>query len=193
MRFILLFGIISLFADMTYEGARSITGPYLASLGASGLVVGTVSGLGEMLGYTLRLASGRLSDRSRLYWPITIVGYVVQLPAVPLLALAGSWPVASTLIVVERIGKAFRNPPRDVMLSQAGENIGQGWAFGVHEAMDQAGALIGPLVIAAVLAIWGNDYRLAFAVLAVPVLAALLLPSRQLRRHSHCTMLCLLV
>lgn len=175
LRFIILFGVVSLFADMTYEGARSVTGPFLGALGASGLVVGVVAGLGEMLGYVLRLLSGRAADRSRLYWPITLGGYLVQLPAVPVLALAGTWPVAGVLIVLERIGKAMRNPPRDVMLAQAGRHIGQGWGFGVHEAMDQAGALLGPLGIAAVLALWPNDFRRAFAWLAVPAATALVL------------------
>lgn len=110
LRFILLFGLVSLFADMAYEGARSITGPFLASLGASGLVVGSISGLGEMLGYAVRLPAGGLGDRYRLYWPIALVGYIVQLPAVPLLAVAKVWPFAATLLVVERIGKGIRNP-----------------------------------------------------------------------------------
>ncbi len=174
LRFIVLFGVVSLFADMAYEGARSITGPFLAALGASGLVVGTISGLGEMLGYAVRLASGRAADRTRRYWPITLGGYVVQLPAVPLLALAGSWPIAAGLLVIERIGKGVRNPVRGAMLAQAGENVGQGWGFGIHEAMDKGGALIGPLIIAAILAVSADDYRLAFAWLAVPVAGALL-------------------
>lgn len=174
LRFIVLFGVVSFFSDMTYEGSRSITGPFLATLGASGLVVGIVSGLGEMLGYTLRLASGRTADRSRLYWPIALGGYVLQLPSVPLLALTTAWPVAGLLIVVERIGKAIRNPSRDVMLAHAGNDVGQGWAFGVHSAMDRAGALIGPLAVAGTLALWPNAYARAFAWLAVPAAAALL-------------------
>ena len=158
----LAFGVVSLFADMTYEGMRSISGPYLALLGASGTAVGLIAGTGELLGYTLRLVSGGLVDRSRLYSPITLIGYVVQMVAVPALALVNSWPAAAALIIIERIGKATRNPPRDVMLSQAGEHIGQGGAFGVHEALDQSGAVLGPLIAAAVLA-QRHDYHAAFA------------------------------
>lgn len=169
-----MFGVVNLFADMTYEGARSITGPFLAVLGASGLVVGTVTGFGEFLGYALRLLSGRWADRSRLYWPITIAGYVVQMAAVPLLALTGSWPSVAVLVLLERMGRATRNPPRDVMLAQAGEHMGRGWAFGINEALDQCGALVGPLAIAAILA-WQRDFRLAFASLAVPAAVTLLL------------------
>jgi predicted MFS family arabinose efflux permease len=174
LRFVVAFGIVSLFADMTYEGMRSISGPYLAVLGATGAAVGLVAGIGELLGYTLRLASGSLADRSRWYWPITLVGYVVQMAAVPALALIGTWPAAAALIILERIGKATRNPPRDVMLSQAGESIGQGWAFGLHEALDQIGATVGPLLAALVLA-QRHDYHAAFAWLAVPATITVLL------------------
>ena len=172
--FVLLFGAVNLFADMTYEGARSVTGPFLATLGASGLIVGSVAGFGEFLGYALRLVSGQWADRSRLYWPITLAGYVVQMVAVPALAFAGSWPFAALLICLERVGKATRNPPRDVMLSQAGEEMGRGWAFGVNEALDQLGALIGPLLVAVILARRGN-YPLAFGILALPASMTLLL------------------
>ncbi len=169
IRFVLLIGILSFFADFTYEGSRSILGPYLATLQASALVVGVVTGFGELLGYGLRLVSGRFADLTQKYWPVTILGYVVQMSSVPLLALAGNWPVAAVLIILERVGKATRNPPRDVMLSHAGKQIGYGWVFGVHEALDQFGALFGPLAVAAVLALRG-DLRLAFAALAVPAI-----------------------
>lgn len=172
LKFVLLVGVISFFADFTYEGARSITGPLMAQLGASGAVVGIVAGLGELAGYGLRLVSGRLAETTQKFWPITLFGYFIQMIAVPLLALAGSWQVAALLIVIERIGKATRNPPRDVMLSHAAKEMGYGWGFGVHEALDQFGALIGPLVVALVLARGGN-YHIAFAVLVVPAVAAL--------------------
>ena len=172
MRFVLLVGVMSLFADMTYEGSRSITGPYLALLGASAAAVGIVAGGGELLGYGLRLVSGRLADVTGRYWPITIAGYIIQMAAVPALALAGSWQAAAILIALERTGKALRNPPRDAMLARATVEIGRGWGFGVHEALDQLGALIGPLVAAAVLALRG-DYRIAFALLLVPAVTTL--------------------
>ncbi len=173
LRFVLLIGIMSFFADFTYEGSRSIAGPYLALLGASAIAVAAITGFGELLGYGLRVVSGNLSDSTRQFWPITILGYIVQMAAVPLLALAGSWQVAAILIILERVGKATRNPPRDVMLSHAGKEMGgYGWAFGLHEALDQFGALFGPLVIAAILALRGN-YQLAFAVLAIPALIML--------------------
>lgn len=170
LRFIILIGVLSFFADFTYEGSRSIVGPYLATLQATGTIVGIVSGLGELLGYGLRLFSGRWADSTGRYWPITIFGYIVQMASVPALALTGSWPAAAVLIILERIGKAIRNPPRDVMLSHAGKQAGgYGWAFGLHEALDQFGAMFGPLAVSVVLARNGS-YREAFAVLLVPAL-----------------------
>ena len=172
LKFVLLLGAVSLFGDMTYEAARSIIGPYMAILGASAAVVGTVAGLGEFVGYGFRIVSGVLSDRTRRYWTITIAGYVISLTAVPALALAGNWPLAAALMMAERFGKAVRNPARDAMLSHAAHDMGRGWAFGLHEAMDQTGAIIGPAIVAGVLA-WKGSYTYGFAVLAIPAVLAL--------------------
>ena len=167
MRFVLLLGVVSLFADFTYEGARSVLGSYLAFLGAGAAAVGVVTGFGEFVGYGLRLVSGRWADSTGRLWPITILGYVLQMVVVPALALTSSWPAAAVLIILERTGKAIRNPPRDVMLSIAGREKGLGWVFGIHQSLDQFGAMVGPLVVAAILS-WHHDFHLAFAVLAVP-------------------------
>lgn len=172
LKFVVLIGIVSLFADMTYEGARSITGPFLAYLGASAAVVGLVAGLGEFIGYALRIASGYLADRTGRYWLITLWGYGINLIAVPLLALAGSWPIAALLIFAERFGKAIRTPARDAMLSHATAEMGRGWGFALHEALDQVGALTGPLIVAAVLYCKGG-YTVSFGILIVPALLAL--------------------
>ena len=174
LKFVLMIGVVSFFADFTYEGSRSITGPYLAVLGASATAVGIVSGLGELLGYGLRLVSGGLSEHTGRFWPITLAGYTVQMLAVPMLALAPNWQLAALLIIVERIGKATRNPPRDVMLSHAAKQMGFGWGFGVHEALDQFGALFGPLLVAVVLSRNGQ-YRVAFATLLAPAILTLVL------------------
>src|SRR3977135_2018894 len=141
--FIVSLGAISLFADMTYEGARSITGPYLGMLGVTATTIGIVSGFGELMGYGARLVSGYVGDRTGHYWAITIVGYVLNLFAVPLLALAGAWQLAIVLIVAERMGRGIRSPVRDAMLSQAASQTGLGWGFGLHQALDQIGAVIG--------------------------------------------------
>ena len=150
-------------------------GPYLAILGASAFVVGTVTGFGELLGYALRLVSGRAADVSRRYWPITIFGYALQMASVPALALTSTWPEAAVLIILERVGKAIRNPPRDVMLSHAAKRVGgYGYVFGIHEAMDQFGAMFGPILVAAILARRGSFHE-AFAVLVVPAVVNLCL------------------
>jgi MFS family permease len=186
LRFVVLIGIVSLFADMTYEGARSINGQYLAMLGANALTVGFVSGVGELVGYSLRLISGYLADRTGKYWQITIIGYVCNLLAVPLLALAGHWWIAATLMILERLGKAIRVPTRDAMLSHAANQMGMGWGFGLHEALDQTGAMLGPLIVAFILYLNGS-YRESFGVLLIPALLAVatLIYARQLYPHPQ--------
>jgi predicted MFS family arabinose efflux permease len=171
-RFVVMIGVVSLLSDTTYEGARSLTGPYLAFLGAGAAAVGVVAGLGELIGYGFRLVSGHIADRTRAYWPVTILGYCLNLLAVPALALANSWEVAAALIILERLGKAVRVPPRDAMLSHAASETSRGWAFGLHEAMDQLGAFLGPLVVSGVMFLEGG-YRTAFGILLIPALMSL--------------------
>jgi MFS family permease len=173
VRFIVLLGFVSLFGDMTYEGARSIVGPYLATLGASATVVGIIAGFGELAGYAIRLVSGYIGDRTGRYWTVTIAGYVLNLFAIPLLALAGSWESAAILIVAERMGRALRTPTRDAMLSHAASRAGAGWAFGLHEAMDTTGAIVGPLALSAAL-YFGRGYKVGFAMLAVPAFLSII-------------------
>ncbi len=187
-RFVLVVGIMSFFADFTYEGSRSILGPYLGFFGLGPTAISIVAGVGELLGYGLRPLSGRLADTSKKFWPIAIFGYVIQMVAVPLLAFAGNWPIAAWLVVQERMGKAIRNPPRDVMLSHAGQQMGYGWAFGVHEALDQSGALVGPVAIAAVFVSAGagvGDYRTVYMYLAIPAAAMLSLLAAARHTYPH--------
>ena len=177
IQFVILLGVVSLLADITYEGARSITGPYLAALGASATIVGIVAGFGELIGFGVRLISGYMSDRTGKYWAIALFGYFLNMLAVPLLALTGHWETAAVLMITERLGKAIRSPARDAMLSHATKETGRGWGFGLHEAMDQIGAMLGPLIVTAVLYFKGSygiaSYRIAFGILIVPALLAL--------------------
>jgi MFS family permease len=173
LRFVILMGIVSLCADATYEGARSITGAYLGFLGASGALVGFVAGAGELIGYGLRLLIGYISDKTRKYWGITQLGYCLNTGVVPLLALASSWQLAAALMIAERTGKAIRTPPRDVLLSHAALRVGGGFGFGLHEALDQIGAVGGPLAVAAMI-YWQQGYQGGFAILAIPAVVGLL-------------------
>lgn len=173
LKFVVLFGLVSLFADMTYEGARSVTGPYLAELGANAVIVGFVAGFGEFLGYTLRLFSGYLIDKTARYWTVVGIGYILNLLAVPLLALSNHWQIAAVLIIIERIGKGIRIPARDAMLAHSAQRLKRpAWVFGLHEAFDRFGAMLGPLLIALVLFFKG-DYRSGFALLLFPAIIAL--------------------
>jgi len=172
LKFIILLGIVSLFGDITYEGARSITGPFLFTLGASATVVGFVAGFGEFIGYGLRLLSGYISDKTRGYWIMMFVGYGLIL-SIPLLSLANYWEIAAILIVLERMGKAIRSPARDTILSHATKQIGRGFGFGIHEALDQIGAIIGPLIFSFVFYLKGG-YREGFFILWIPAILTLL-------------------
>jgi len=171
-RFVLIIGIVSLFADMTYEGARSINGAFLGSLGATGAVVGLVAGIGELIGYGFRSLTGFFADKTHKYWWFAFFGYAINLFAVPALALAGNWPAAAALMIAERTGKALRKPSMEAMLSYAGKSMGNGWVFGLNEALDQTGATIGPLIVALVLFLHGG-YRYGYAVLAIAAVLCL--------------------
>ncbi len=160
---------------MVYEGARSIIGPYLATLGASATVVGLVAGAGEFIGYGLRVVSGYAVGRTGRYWTWTILGYALTVLSVPLIGVTGVMAPALLLYGTERLGKAVRSPAKDTLLSHASVQVGRGNAFGVHQALDQTGAVLGPLLLAAILGWREGDYRLAFAVLAVPGVLVLVL------------------
>src|SRR5437899_6120555 len=161
LQFVVIIGIANFFADFTYEGARGIVGPFLGSLDASAAIIGFVAGLGELLGYGLRSVSGYFADKSYRHWAFAFLGYTINMLAVPTLALATRWPLAATLVVAERAGRGIRKPTVDAMLSYAGKSIGAGWVFGLNEALDQAGATIGPLLMALILYLNGG-FRTGF-------------------------------
>jgi len=186
LRFVLIIGIANFFADFTYEGARGIVGPFLGSLGASAAIVGFVAGLGELMGYGLRSVSGYLADKSHRHWAFAFLGYAVNMLAVPALALTGRWPAAASLVVAERVGRGIRKPTVEAMLSYAGKSIGAGWVFGLNEALDQAGATVGPLLMALVLYLNGG-FRTGFGVLLIPALLclAILVAARLLHPRPH--------
>lgn len=172
LRLILIFGVVSLCADIVYEGGRSISGPFLFNLGASAAAVGILAGLSEFAGYGLRFIFGYFVDRFKNYWGFNILGYALGVLSIPFLAFAGRWEMAGFLLVLERMGKAMRSPARDVLLSFATEKVGRGKGFGIHEAMDQIGAISGPLLMAGIL-YFSKDYRLSFLFLFIPAILAM--------------------
>jgi len=172
-RFVLVMGIVNLFADTTYEGGASINGPFMGMLGASAAAVSIIAGVGEFFGYSLRAVFGYLSDRTGRYWLLTFVGYVINLLAVPAMALADSWQMAAAFIITERIGRAMRKPTVEAMLSYTTGTLGRGWVYALNTALDETGATIGPLLAALVLFLRGN-YRTAYALLIVSAVLALL-------------------
>lgn len=180
--FIMLFGIVSLFSDMTHEGASSIRGAYLALLGASAGTIGFISGLGELIGYSLRYVFGRIADKTKKYWLMTILGYVLDVLAVPALALVGEhgWIFACGLLVIQRMGKAIKKPAKDTIMSFAASQEGAGKSFGIQEVLDQIGAFAGPVLLYLVMLFKTEGttfeiYSFCFAVLAIPGFITLIL------------------
>ncbi|MBI3793966.1 MAG: MFS transporter [Nitrospinae bacterium] len=172
MGLLVLMGLVSLFADVAYEGARSITGPYMAILGASGFAVSFVAGLGELLAYGLRIFSGFISDKTRNYWGIATVGYLINLISVPLMGFASEWRTVALLTFTQRVGKATRAPARDTIISYAAKNVGTGFGYGLHEAFDMVGALAGPILIS-IFFYFHFGYETSFMLLFVPGLVAM--------------------
>ena len=182
MIFIILFGIVSLFSDMTHEGASSIRGAYMSLLGASAGAIGFVSGLGELIGYSMRYVFGRLTDKTKRYWLMTIAGYVLDVLAVPALALVGEhgWIAACCLLRIQRMGKAIKKPAKDTIMSFAASQEGLGKSFGIQEVLDQIGAFLGPVLLYVVMLFKTEGstfeiYSRCFAVLAVPGAITILL------------------
>lgn len=182
MTFIILFGIVSLFSDMTHEGASSIRGAYLALLGASAGTIGFISGLGELIGYSMRYVFGKITDRTKKYWPMVIFGYILDILAVPALALVGErgWIAAAALLVIQRMGKAIKKPAKDTIMSFAASQEGVGKSFGIQEMLDQIGAFLGPVFLYLVMLFKTEGttfeiYRTAFAFLAIPGFITILL------------------
>lgn len=171
----IMLGLVSLFADITYEGARSISGAYIKVLEGTSLVAGAIV-IGEFLGYIMRFLSGVAADRlrsSKVLWAFTISGYLINLLAVPSLAFAGRWELALALLFMERIGKGLRTPCRDVILSEVMEGLGRGKGFGLHEVMDQLGAFTGPIIVTLAITGSGGSYSKAFLVLSIPAIASM--------------------
>lgn len=180
--FIILFGIVSLFSDMTHEGASSLRGVYLSLLGASAGTIGFISGLGELVGYSLRYFFGKLTDKTHKYWEMTIFGYVLDILAVPALALVGSdgWIYACGLLVIQRMGKAIKKPAKDTIMSFAASQEGAGKSFAIQEMLDQIGAFLGPFFLYVVMLFKTEGttfeiYSRCFAYLAIPGVITLIL------------------
>lgn len=173
--FIILMGLVSLFSDITYEGARSLVGPYLGLLGASAFIVSTIAGFGELLGYALRFLTGKLVDKTKRYWLFAIIGYSMNLFVIPTLALTRHWGMAALLVILERVGKAMRKPAKDTITSFASSQVGYGTGFAIEEFLDQIGATIGPFVMSLTIARnikleTVDAYRKAFSFLVFPAL-----------------------
>ena len=180
INFIILMGIVSMFSDMTHEGAKSIYGAFLELLGASVQTISLVSGLGEFIGCSLILLTSYIENKTKKFWLSTYIGYIINVLAIPALALSSEkgWIFAVVMILMERVGRAIRKPAKNTLVSFAGADVGAGKAFALQEFLDQLGAFIGPLILTLTLSLKGglstyNSYRLCFLILGIPALITL--------------------
>jgi MFS family permease len=168
-------------SDFTHEGARSIYGTYLGLIGVSAFLISFVSGLGEFISQSLRVFTGIIADKTKKYWLMMILGYTLNLLAIPFLMFvdASVWQVAILLILLERIGKGIRAPAKSALTSFTTAKIGVGKAFALQEAMDQLGAFLGPLFVFIILSInKGSElsgYQLSFGLLGIFAIITLVL------------------
>lgn len=181
LTFIAVLGVISFFSDFTHEGARSIYGQYLKVIGVSAFLISFTSGLGEFIGQALRIVTGIIADKTKKYWLMMIIGYGVNLLAIPLLGLVDNniWYVAIILILLERVGKAIRSPAKSTLTSFTSDQIGAGKAFAINEALDQFGAFLGPMVVFLIVSNSGKSelstYQICFGLLGIVAIMALVL------------------
>ena len=183
---IFLLGIVSLMGDIIYEGARGLVPDYLKFLGVSAFIVGFITGFGEFLGYGVRLISGVLADATKAYWFFIFLGYGLII-SIPILGFTNAWKIAVMLVLLERLGKAFRSPSRDAILSIVSKGVGAGKAFGIHEVLDQIGAVAGPIIVAALMFYTSNNYHLTFSFLILPflmLLAALIYAYKKIKAKA---------
>ncbi|MBO3803686.1 MAG: MFS transporter [Candidatus Brockarchaeota archaeon] len=157
---IMLMGLVSMLGDVVYESGRGIAPDYLYFLGASAFLVGLTSGIGELVGYAARLASGPLADRYRAYWTFIFLGYGLII-AVPLMGFTRIVWLVVAFLVAERFGKALRSPSRDAVVSVVSKGLGSGKAFGLHEFVDQVGAVAGPAFLGFMMMWTSNDFNLS--------------------------------
>ncbi|MDD4759869.1 MAG: MFS transporter [Bacteroidaceae bacterium] len=193
LSFVILMGVVSLFSDMTHEGARSIYGAYLKLAGVSAATIGFIMGFGELIGYSLRLVTGYFTDKKRNYWTMSIIGYAINMVAIPLLALIpeNGWKWACLLIIMERFGKAIRQPSKNTLVSFASAQVGEGKAFALQEFMDQIGAFCGPVFLFVILLFRkGSDdlfstYRICFGALIIPAFFTLYFLLKAKHKFPH--------
>jgi MFS family permease len=171
-----LLGWVSLVTDMATEMIYPLLPLFLTRvLGASAMSLGVIEGMAEAANSALKIAAGRVADRTGAPKKIVLVGYGLSGAVRPLIGFATSWTLVLGLRVTDRLGKGIRGAPRDAMLAHFTPPDIRGRAFGFHRAMDHAGAVAGPLIASAFLYFRPDDYRTLFALTIVPGIAVILI------------------
>jgi len=178
-RTVVALGAVSLLTDAASEMVIPLLPTFLVTvLGGSALAIGWIEGVADAVSSVLKLLSGRWSDRSGRRRPYMLAGYAISSLVRPLVAVAGAvWHVLAVRIC-DRIGKGLRSAPRDALLAASVPAGERGAAFSFHRAMDNTGAIVGPLIAAGFLYFVSSDLRLLFALALIPGLLSLVVLTR---------------
>lgn len=169
-------GWVSFFMDVSSEMVYPLVPLFLSStFGTSKSVIGLIEGIAEASASVLKLFSGVLADRFGKHKLLMGLGYGISTLSRPALALASGWGLVLTSRFVDRVGKGIRTAPRDAIIASSTPSANLGAAFGLHRAMDAAGAVVGPAIAILILALWEANYRLVFWLSILPGIAAVLL------------------
>jgi len=174
-RSVLALGWVSFLTDVSSDMIYPLLPAFLTkTLGAGPAAVGLIEGVAETTASLTKIGSGIWSDRARRRKPIVVLGYVIAAVARPLVAFARLWSQVLAIRFTDRVGKGIRTSPRDALLADIVPSDRRGRAFGLQRAMDNAGAVVGPLVAALLLKLAFVDERGVFLLAAVPGFAAIL-------------------
>lgn len=172
-RTVLALGAVSFLTDASSEMIFPLLPVLLATLpGAPAVALGLIEGVAEATAAAVKVVSGRLSDRAPRRKPIVVAGYALSSAVRPFVALAAAWPHVLLVRFLDRIGKGVRSAPRDALIAEVTPPERRGAAYGLHRAMDNAGAVAGPLLAAALLGLLALDLRTVLALSAVPAALA---------------------
>jgi len=167
-RNVYVLGVTSLLNDTASEMAYWILPAFLTTIGAGPAQLGVIEGIAESAASLIKLFSGRLTDRLPRRKPLVILGYTIANVVKPVLAIVNSWWQVLLIRFTDRAAKGLRGAPRDVMLAESTEKGKLGAAFGLLQAMDSAGAILGPLVAILMLDMLHSSMRKVFWIAAIP-------------------------
>lgn len=184
-RNVFFMGITSFLTDTASKMIYSVMPLFLMSLGATKTELSIIEGIAESTASVIKAVSGRWSDKIRKNKPFMIIGYALTAILSPLFAIAAT-PIHILMIrFTERVGKGIRSAPRDSLIAASSGSNTKGRSFGFHKAMDNSGAILGPLLAAGILLLFPKQYRVVFVVAFLPALIGLIALIRFVRESGE--------